>query len=63
MGNDVSLDRIRQLAEWWTQASQESRWLLLRETVEGAKGAPPLRALHIAIYLAESEAGEVERLS
>jgi hypothetical protein len=54
---------VRQLAEWWTQATAESRWLLLRASVEGEAQAPPLRALHIAIYLAEAEKGEVERLS
>ena len=38
-------DRIQQLAEWWAQASQESRWLFLRKTIEGppSKEIPPLR--------------------
>jgi len=55
-------DRIQQLAEWWAQASQESRWLFLRKTIEGppSKEIPPLRLLHIAIYLAEASRGETE---
>jgi hypothetical protein len=54
---------VERLAEWWTQASQESRWLLLRQAVEGppTKEVPPLHTLHIAIYLAESAHEEIDR--
>lgn len=47
------------LARWWTSASQEARFALLKRTCEGDPSAPPLRTLQIAIYLAEAEAGEV----
>lgn len=61
MGNN---DRwlVEQLAQWWAQASQEERWLLLRQAVEGppSKGVPPLKTLHVAIYLAESSRAEIE---
>lgn len=50
---------LERLARWWTEASQESRFALLRASIHGAKEAPPLRALQVAIYLAEVEAGEV----
>lgn len=55
--------RVEQLAQWWAQASKEERWLLLKRTIEGppSKEIPPLKTLHIAIYLAEVDAGEVER--
>jgi len=53
---------VQRLAEWWTQATPESRWLLLRKTIEGppSKEIPKLRTLHIAIFLSEAEAGERE---
>jgi hypothetical protein len=62
-------ERVEQLARWWTSASKEERWLLLRATIEGKKAfeadarrrppqTPTLSELHLAIYLSEAEAGE-----
>jgi hypothetical protein len=50
---------VEQLARWWTSASQEARFELYKAAIEGDRQAPRLRTLQIAIYLAESEAGEV----
>jgi hypothetical protein len=46
------------LARWWTSASQEARFGLLTKATR--ENRPPLDALHLAIILAETEAGEVE---
>lgn len=51
---------IEQLARWWTSASAEERYNLLRATFKGDSEAPPLGALQIAIRLSETEAGEVD---
>jgi len=47
------------LARWWTQASNEARFALLTQATK--ENRPPLQALHLAIYLAEVEAGEVDQ--
>lgn len=54
---------IEQLAQWWTQASPEERWLLLQRTIEGppSRQIPPLKTLHLAIYLAEAAHEEIDR--
>jgi hypothetical protein len=49
---------VLELARWWTSAPQEARFLLL--TTATKENRPPLRDLHLAIILAETEAGEVE---
>jgi hypothetical protein len=48
---------VEQLARWWTSASQEARFGLLRKAVQ--ENTPPLQTLRLAIILAEIEAGEV----
>lgn len=48
---------LRELAEWWTQASQEARFQILRAAIQ--ENTPPLKTLHLAIIAAETEAGEV----
>lgn len=56
--------RVRELAIWWTQATNEERWLLLRRTIdirEKAKAAHTIDELRVAIILAETEAGEIEK--
>ena len=47
------------LARWWTSASQAERFELLKRTIEGDAQAPALKEVQLAIFLAESEAGEV----
>jgi hypothetical protein len=54
--------RVELCARWWTSATQEERFRLLKVCIEGgqaAKDAPTLEEVRLAIYLAESEAGEV----
>jgi len=59
----VSAD-IERIAQWWAQANQESRFVLLQRVV-GSKtpqeGDPSLAQLQLAILLAEAEAGEVDQ--
>jgi len=50
--------RIEQLAQWWAQASNESRFALLTQATQ--ENRPPLAELTLAAYLAEAEAGTVE---
>lgn len=45
------------LARWWTSATSEARFSLLTKATK--TNDPPLQALHLAIILAETEAGEV----
>lgn len=45
------------LARWWTSATNEARFALL--TTATQENRPPLDQLHLAIILAETEAGEV----
>jgi len=49
--------RIELLARWWTSASQEERFKLLKTACQ--ENTPPLSDLRYAIILAETEAGEV----
>jgi len=49
--------RIESLARWWTSASQEERFKLLKKACQ--ENSPPLSELRFAIILAESEAGEI----
>lgn len=61
LGNGGSVER---LAQWWTQAAQEARFGLLQRVLgqkTPEKGDPSLFELKIAIYLAESEAGEIDQ--
>lgn len=50
---------VERLARWWSSASQEERFALLRRSIHGEAEAPPLREVQLAIYLAEVEAGAV----
>lgn len=50
---------IERIARWWTSASQAERFEVLRKSINGDREAPTLKALQIAIYLSEVEAGEV----
>lgn len=54
---------VEQLARWWHAASQEERFRLLKLSLEKnpPKDAPTLQTLQLAIYLAESEAGEIDQ--
>ena len=58
---DSVVSGIDGLARWWTQASNEERWLLLRRSQDpkAPKGTPNPQQLLSAIILAETEAGEV----
>jgi len=49
-----------EIARWWTSATQESRFELYRRSVEGDAQAPPLAELRLGIFIAETEAGEVD---
>jgi len=51
---------IEQLARWWHAASQEARFQKIREAIHGDPQAPSLKALKLAIILAEIEDGQVE---
>jgi len=48
---------VVELAQWWTQASQEARFEALKKAIHGE--GPPLQTLRLAIIVAEVEAGEV----
>jgi hypothetical protein len=50
---------VDELARWWTAATQEARFALLRSTIKGEKEAPQLEVLKLAIIIAEIEAGEI----
>jgi hypothetical protein len=52
---------LERLARWWTEASNEARFGLYAKALHGEEEAPPLDALRVAIYLAETEAGEVQQ--
>jgi hypothetical protein len=54
--------RIENIARWWAQASEESRFGLMRRVLEGrqeAKG-PTLEEVQLGALLAEASQGEVE---
>lgn len=48
---------VEQLARWWTSASKEERFNLLKLSIE--ENTPPLGEVRLAIFLAEVEAGEI----
>jgi len=50
---------IERIARWWTSASAEERFALLRCSIHGDPSAPSRQTLSLAIYLAEATAGEV----
>ncbi len=53
--------RLESIARWWTTATQEERYALLRAAIAGeAPNKATLEEVRLAAYLAESEAGEVE---
>jgi hypothetical protein len=57
---------VIELARWWTSATKEARWQLLRMSIDQRspqKGTPPLAELKLAIILAEAEAGEIDPAS
>jgi hypothetical protein len=47
--------RIDSIARWWAQASHEARFEFLTKAAK--EGTPPLEEIHVAVILAESEAG------
>lgn len=53
---------VERLAQWWSQASEESRFLLMRKAIDGppSKEVPSLETVRLAAYLAESERAEIE---
>jgi hypothetical protein len=56
-------EHIERLARWWTQATNEARFLLLQRvcgTKTPQKGDPTLAQLRLAIFVAEAAAGEVD---
>lgn len=62
MGERLGQQRsVVDVARWWTSASKEARFALLKRTIEDKAQAknPTLKELHLAIILAETEAGEV----
>lgn len=50
---------IERLARWWTQASNEERFALLRRSIANEEGAPSLGDLQIAQFVAEASQGEI----
>jgi hypothetical protein len=48
---------VEKLARWWTSATQEARFELLRRSTK--ENSPPFQTLRLAIILSECEAGEV----
>lgn len=48
---------VDELARWWTSATHEERFRLLKASVE--TNSPPLASLRLAIIAAEIEAGEI----
>lgn len=50
---------VEQLARWWTQATQEARFGLIRQATQ--EGRPSWQTLRVAILLAEIEAGEIDQ--
>jgi hypothetical protein len=54
-----SAPSIERLARWWTSATAEARFALLRAAIHGEADAPRLGQLRTAIILAEVEAGEI----
>jgi len=66
VGRGLGIGRpVDELARWWTSATQEERFLLLRTTLDKrapkTKSTPDLGTLQLAILLAESEAGEIDQ--
>lgn len=55
----VHVSPLERIARWWTSATNEERFALLRASIHKEPNAPPLKTLQIAIYLAEVAAGEV----
>jgi hypothetical protein len=53
-----SVGALETLARWWTSATQEARYALYARAIQGDREAPRLETLRLAIYLAETEAGE-----
>lgn len=51
-----------EIARWWNSATQAARYQLYGAAIRGAKEAPPLDQLRLAVILAETEAGEVEHV-
>jgi len=49
--------RITGLGQWWAQASQEQRRLLVQR---GQKGEASLTEIHLAALVAEAEQGTVD---
>lgn len=53
--------RVELIARWWTSATQEARFALLKAAIEGeAPHKATLEEVQYGAYLAEAEAGEIE---
>lgn len=53
------LAAFERLCRWWTQASNEERFLCLKASIEGDENAPPIQTLRLASLAAEISNGEV----
>jgi len=51
--------QVERLAQWWAQASEESRFALLAKATK--ENSPPLAEVHLAAYLAEIDQGTVSQ--
>ena len=52
---------FERLCQWWTTATKEERFKLVKHSIEGDENAPPLKVVQLAIYAAEIENGEVDQ--
>lgn len=52
---------LEHLARWWTAASQAERFVLVTRAIHGEEGCPSLSDVHLAAFLAEVAAGEVDQ--
>lgn len=61
--NDVGTPRsLARLATWWLRATKAQRLEALKASIRGDSEAPPLKTLHVAWILAETQATQ-ERLA
>jgi hypothetical protein len=56
----MDTERIRIIAEWWTQANEASRFELMRRVQQGETKDATLEEVQLGALLAEAEAGEIE---
>lgn len=46
---------VSRLAWWWSRATEAQKWEALKASIRGDSEAPPLRSLHFAIIVAETQ--------